>query len=162
MRLEKLAFSDLNLFYCGKDGKGKDLYGIKRHVKLQFMKLNDSLNDNGWVFPLIAAELPNKEKWLIDGYGRWELEKIKEKEKEIKKYDTLIIEAKDLNHAKELYLQCQSRFGSASVDDFRALDGEHGYSRYETGIPHPQFDISIMTREEIAEALLATKYQTHI
>ena len=158
IRLEKLSFNDIKLLDCGINEKERQKqYGIKRQEKTHLGKLDDSINDNGWAFPLIVAELPNKEKWLIDGYARWKLETKKKSTK--KDYDTLIIQAKDLNHAKELYLQCQSRYGTANAVDFRALDGEQGYSRYETGIPHPQFDISIMTREEIAEFVRETKYQ---
>ena len=158
MRLEKLSFDDIRLFECGiNERERKKQHGIKRHAKLHFDKLQDSINDNGWTFPFIVAELPNKEKWLIDGYARRKLET--KKKSEPREYDVLIIQATDLNHAKDLYLQCQSRYGTANVIDFRALDGDWGYSRYETGIIHPQFDISTMTREDIAAFAHESHYQ---
>jgi len=160
MRLERLALRELNFLDCGVSGKNEELYGIKRHVKLHFMKLENSINDNGWVFPFIVAELPDNKKWLIDGYARWRLETKKNKSACLaKKYDSLIVQAKDLNHVKELYLQCQSRYGSACYPDFLALDGEHGYSRYETCLPAPNFDLTVMTREQIAKMALESKYQ---
>ena len=161
MRLEKMAIRNIKLLDCGVSLKKEQLYGIKRQVTTQLNKLQTSISDNGWAFPLIVAELPNKEKWLIDGYARVKLEIKKNKYACLSKnYDALVIQAKDLNHVKELYLQCQSRYGSACYPGFLALDGEHGYSRYETGLPHPNFDLSVMTREQVAKAILESKYQT--
>jgi hypothetical protein len=160
MRLEKIAISNIKLLDCGVSGKNEKLYGIKRHLKVQLERLNLSIEDNGWVFPFVMAELPNKELWLIDGYARLKKEKKKNKYACLaKKYDSLIIQAKDLNHVKELYLQCQSIHGSVCYPDFIALDSKHGYSRYETGLRAPNFDLDLMTREQIAKLCLESKYQ---
>jgi hypothetical protein len=118
--------------------------------------------------PLIVAELPDKEKYLIDGYARWRWENKyigRTVGSSPEKYDAVFIQAKDLDHVKELYLQCQSRYGTANHTDFSELDtifgtpDKNGYSRYETGLIPPRFNLSVMTREEIAETMLKTKYQ---
>ena len=166
MRLEKLGFNELKFFECHDEDRGETFFGIKRQAKLHLDKLDASINDNGWAFPLIAAELPNKDKYLIDGYARWGLEEREKKSYdfpvdflETNKHDALVIPAKDLAHAKELYLQCQSRYGTANIVDFKNLDGTDGYSRYETGLVPPRFDLSTMTREELARAMLDSEYQ---
>jgi hypothetical protein len=162
LRLEEVSFSNLKFLESGINAKKEKMYGIKRHVKLQIEKLRNSIESNGFVFPLIVAELPNGDLYLIDGYARWENE---DKKKliggfGIKKYPALIIKAKDINHVKELYLQCQSNYGTCCWEDFRGLNNETGEVRYELpGLTHPNFDLSIMTREEVAAAVLGSKYQ---
>ena len=166
MRLEKLAFSELIFFECFDESREEMFLGIKRHAKNHLEKLGTSIKENGWGFPLIVAELPNGDKYLIDGYARWRLE---EKEKEsygfsvdfiVIKHDAVVIQAKDLNHAKELYLQWQSQHGTANWADFKSLNSGTSESRYEIpGMVHPNFDLSVMTREDLAQALLETKYQ---
>jgi hypothetical protein len=162
LRLEEVSFSNLKFLECGTNAKKEKMYGIKRHVKLQIKKLNNSIEKNGWAFPLIIAELPNGDKYLIDGYARWERE---DKNKltggfGIKKYPALIVKAKDLNHAKELYLQCQSNYGTCCWEDFRNFESPEGEVEYELpGLAHPNFDLSIMTREDVAKAVLDKKYQ---
>jgi hypothetical protein len=162
LRLEEVSFSNLKFLESGTNTKKEKMYGIKRHVKLQITKLKNSIEDNGWVFPIIVAETPDKNKYLIDGYGRWESE---DKNKIVggfglKKYPALIIQAKDEDHVKELYLQCQSNYGTCCWEDFRNLNSKQGEVRYELpGLAHPNFDLSIMTREEVAQAVLGSKYQ---
>jgi hypothetical protein len=162
LKLEEVSFSSLKYLECGKNAKNEKMYGIKRHVKLQLEKLRNSITKNGFVFPLVVAELPNGDRYLIDGYARWEHE---DKNKfiggfAIKKYPALIVKAKDENHIKELYLQCQSNYGSCCWEDFRNLDSPIGEVEYELpGLAHPNFDLSIMTREEVAKAVLGSKYQ---
>ena len=161
MRLEKLSFSELKFLVCGIDEKHGKLYGCKRQVKTFLDKLDNSIKSDGWAFPIIVAELPNGDKYLIDGYARWKLEcKKRKKLKRVYsiKHDALVIEARDLNHVKELYLQCQSRYGTASSVDFKALGSEHGYSRYELGISRSNFDLSVFTREEVEKIMLESRY----
>jgi hypothetical protein len=69
-----------------------------------------------------------------------------------------------MDHVIELYLQCQSNYGTPCFDDFRNLEKEKNtkeyLSKYEIpGLVHPNFDLSIMTREEVAQAMLESKYQ---
>lgn len=162
MRLEKLAFSELKFLNAGVSEKKEPIYGIKRHVNLQIQKLSNSIDKYGFKFPIIVAELPNGDKYLIDGYARWRKE---DRKKTIggfalNKHDAVVIEAKDLEEVKELYLQCQSVYGTATWDDFRRFEAQTSESDYEIpGIVHPNFDLSIMTREEIAKAMLESKYQ---
>jgi hypothetical protein len=178
MRLEELSFNELKFLKSGLDAKNKSVFGIKRQVKLHLDKLEKSINKNGWVFPLIVAELPNKEKWLIDGYARWKKEDPNYLNvgggfaEAAKKLPALIIQAKDLDHVKELYLQNKSSYGTANYEDLKNLlktkDNINSkeklmyseYSQYELpGIDHPNFDLSIMTREEVAKEMLKQKYQ---
>lgn len=162
LRLEELSFNELIPIKIGKDAKNKILYGIKRHVKLQLNKLSNSLNRNGWVFPIVVAETPDGKKYLIDGYCRWEQEDPKQTigGLPIKKHTALIVPAKDFNHVKELYLQIQSNYGTPTWDDFKKLDSNTSESDYELpGLTHPNFDLSTMTRAEVAQAMLTSKYQ---
>jgi len=170
MRLEKLAFLEINLLNCGMSAQNKELYGIKRQVKNHFDKLNNSVIKHGRIFPFIVAELPNNEKWLIDGYARIALEKrVNKYSYLIEKYDSLIIQAKEKLHVIELYLQNKSSYGSANLTDLRSLlniinpkeflEYEKYHDYQILGIIHPNFDFSIMTREEIAEKVNKTKYQ---
>jgi hypothetical protein len=162
MKLEEVSFSQLKFLETGINAKNEKMYGIKRHVKAQIEKLKNSINKNGFVFPLIVAELPTGEKYLIDGYARW---KVEDPNKlvggfSLKKSPALILPAKDLENVKELYLQCQSKYGTCTWDDFRNLDSNSGEVEYEIpGLTHPNFDLSIMTREQVAAAVLGSKYQ---
>jgi hypothetical protein len=161
-KLEEVSFSSLKFLESGTDFKKEKVYGIKRHVRLQLDKLRNSINDHGWVFPLTVAELPNGDRYLIDGYARWEMEDSKKLQGGfgIKKYPAVIVPAKDLDHVKDLYFQLQSNYGTCTWDDFRNLDGKKGEVTYELpGLTHPNFDLSIMTREQVAEAVLGSKYQ---
>lgn len=193
MRLEEVIFGELIPLNCGADIKKQPLKGIKRQEKLHITKLDDSLKTNGWVFPIFVAEIPEidpktekNKRYLIDGYARWKREDSQQLTQAgfgLKKYPALIFQARDYRHVIELYLQCQSNYGSANHVDLRSLllplireeyknDPENDpntiptqlergdYTRWEIpGIVHPNFDLSVMTREEIAKLALQSKYQ---
>jgi len=173
IRLEEVSFNELKFLDCSEkeDEKkmrkqmknGEKRYGIKRHKKSQFDKLNRSIKKNGWVFPLIVAELLNKEKYLIDGYARWKIEDKNQNTSGFKliKHPAIIIQAKDLDHVKELYLQCQSSYGSPSLKAFRALSAEQEHTQYETGLITPNYDLDVMTRDDVARAALESHYQKY-
>ena len=183
LRFEKVSFNELKFLECGINAKEKKVYGIKRHVKVQLDKLNASIKKHTWLLPLIVAELPTKEKYLIDGYARWRLEDPDHRYAGItgnggegsggfvinaRKHDAVIIPVRDLNQTKELYLQCQSSYGSSNWTDFEKLWSKEEWenktatseSDYEIpGLVHPNFDLSVMTREQVAEEMLKQKYQ---
>jgi hypothetical protein len=162
LKLEEVSFSNLKFLECGINARKEKMYGVKRHVKLQLEKLRNSIKDNGWLFPITVAEIPNGDRYLIDGYARWEIEDAKKTTGGfgIRKYYAIIVPANDLNHVKELYFQIQSNYGTPTWDDFRNLNGLKGEVSYELpGLTHPNFDLSIMTREDVAQAVLGSKYQ---
>ena len=162
MTIEQVAFNDLKVFKTSDDKRGKPVYGIKRHAPLHLEKLKKSIETYGFIFPIVVAELPNKDRWLIDGYARWEIEIGKKLVGGfgLKKYPAVIIPVKDEQFAKVMYLQLQSCYGTCCWEDFRNLDSETGAVDYELpGMPHINFDLSAMTREEVAEYVLSSKYQ---
>ena len=130
---------------------------LKSRTDTQIKKLCNVIIKKGWRFPLFVWKNGSK-NFTLDGHGR--LLACAELEKQgyaIPPLPVVYVEAKDKNEAKELILECLSRYGDIT---------QEGYEEFSEGLTIEFSDLSIpeihfeeMKVENIKEATYKEKIE---
>jgi len=147
----------------------KPLQGnYKKRTPEQIDKLCSLLIKRGVRFPSFITKLADG-VWAIDTHGR--LLAFAELEKRgyaIPPIPVVYITAKDKREAKQLLLECDSRYGTANQEGFdeftsdldvSAFDGEEDMNRFYSSLELP--DIFGLERQEINLEIVDSDFTTH-